>query len=75
MQITKIPYNRPKPMDLIAATTMVDAAFIDIKEAVGNDEEACEYFQYLREQVTGFMQAELLLAMIGGAERSEDATD
>ena len=72
MQITKIPYKRPKPMDLIAATTMIDAAFIDIQEAVGDDEEAREYFQYLREQVTNFMQAELLLAMIGGAERSEE---
>ena len=72
MQITKIPYNRPKPMDLIAATTMIDAAFIDIQEAVGDDEEAWEYFQYLREQVTNFMQAELLLAMVGGAERSEE---
>lgn len=72
MQITKIPYKRPKPMDLIAATTMIDAAFIDIQEAVGDDEEAWEYFQYLREQVTNFMQAELLLAMVGGAERSED---
>lgn len=72
MQITKIPYKRPKPMDLIAATTMIDAAFIDIQEAVGDDEEAWEYFQYLREQVTNFMQAELLLAMVGGAERSEE---
>lgn len=72
MQITKIPYKRPKPMDLIAATTMIDAAFIDIQEAVGDDEEAWEYFQYLREQVTNFMQAELLLAMVGGAERNEE---
>lgn len=42
MQITKIPYKRPKPMDLIAATTMIDAAFIDIQESVGDKDRRKE---------------------------------
>ena len=69
--ITKVPYKRPKPMDLIAATTIVDAAFIDIQDAVGDDEEAWDYFQFIREAVVNYLQSELLLAMIeGGSDDS-----
>lgn len=69
------PIKRPKSMDLIAATTMIDAAFIDVLEAVEDDEEACEYFQFLRNKVTEYLKSELLLAMLyGEGETTNDET-
>lgn len=67
--------NRPKAMDLIAATTMIDAAFIEIIDSVDGDDDAVGYFQSLRDKIAKYMQGETLLALLNGREEVVDERD